>query len=169
MGALWRIEWKKRKTGKLEGTMAPHVHLIVFGIGYIPYAKVREWWRAALAVDGPLATDVQKIKGGKMVARYVSKYCAKMPDKCSLDNASYLNSLGRHWGIHRRDKIPFAERFVIPCLNASDIRLAENAGCMVFRYFTRETGQGFSLFGDLAEKVGEDLFERMIDRENARQ
>jgi len=166
VGALWRIEWQKRKSGALKGTTVPHVHLIVFGIGYIPYQKIREWWRAVLHVDGALATDVQKIKGGKMVARYVSKYCAKLPEERSLDNASYVNTHGRHWGIHRKDKIPFSERWVIPCLTKQDIQLAENAGCQVFRYFTREAGQGFSLLGDLAEKVGEELFLRMIDKES---
>lgn len=164
VGALWRLEWKTRKTGSLAGTMVPHAHLIVFGLGYIPYAMIRKWWRNVLAVDGPLATDVQRIKGGRDVGRYVTKYCSKMPEKSSLDNASYLNSLGRHWGIHRRDLVPWSQRFVMTFLSADEIRLAENAACMTFRYFTRDAGQGFSIFGDNGRKVGEIILDRHIDK-----
>lgn len=155
VGALWRIEWKTRKTGATKGTTAPHVHLIVFGCGFIAWQEIRRWWRAALAVVGPLATDVQRIKGGSAVGKYVTKYCAKLPDAPSLDSASYLNSLGRHWGIHRRDLIPWSQRHVFWNLSAEQIRFAENAACMTFRYFAREARQGFCIFGDNAKKIGE--------------
>jgi len=165
VGALWRLEWKPRRSGANKGRLFPHVHLIVFGVGFLPWQDIRQWWRSALNVKGSLATDVQRIKGGKVVAKYVTKYCSKPMEVDSLDNASYSNKLGRHWGIHRRSLIPFCNRWVIPFLDGDDIQLAENAGCQVFKYFTRNAGQGFSLLGPLAEKVGQELFCRMLDKE----
>jgi len=166
VGVLWRLEWKARKSGKRKGQVLPHVHLIVFGVSFLPYQEIRLWWRSALNVQGFVAINVQRIKGGKMVAKYVTKYCSKQMEGALLDNASYLNRLGRHWGIHRRERIPFCNRWVIPFLASDDIQLAENAGCQVFKYFTRNAGQGFSLLGPLAEKVGQELFARMLDKES---
>jgi len=166
VGALWRIEWKTRKSGTSVGKSVPHFHAIVFGVSFLAWQRIRAWWRAILKVRGALSTDVDRIRGGRMVAKYVTKYCSKPMENCSLDNASYLNRLGRHWGIHRRELIPFCNRWVIPFLDPHDVQLAENAGCQVFKYFTRNSGQGFSLFGHLAEKVGQELFARMLDKES---
>jgi len=163
VGALWRIEWLARKSGATAGMMAPHVHLIVFGCGFIPWQEVRKWWRAALAVDGHLATDVRRIKGGKMVGKYVTKYCSKAPDADSVLNTSYLNSLGRHWGLHRRNRIPFCMRIVVPRMSEEQVRFAENAACMTFRYFTRGVEQGFSIFGDNGRKAGEIILSIPVD------
>lgn len=164
IGVVWRVEWQARKSGKMKGTMVPHVHLIAFGCGFIHWKVIRKLWRAVLAVDGPLATDVQRIKGGRDVGKYVTKYCAKLPDKPSLDNASYLNTTGRHWGVHRKYLIPWSDRFVMKFLSPDEIKLCENAACMTFAYFTREVDQGFSLIGKLGKQVGEEILTRHIDK-----
>jgi len=163
VGALWRLEWVPRKSGTLLGTMQAHVHLIVFGVRFIPYQEVNRAWRVALGAVGNVRTDVQKIRGGRDVAKYVSKYCSKKPESSSLVNTTYLNAPGRHWGMHRRTLIPFANRFLLSSLSAEEIRLAENAACMTFKFFTRGTDQGFSLFGPNGKKVGEEILLRHID------
>jgi len=165
VGALWRIEWKARKTGSRKGDIACHVHLVLFGVDFLPYAVVNSLWSNALGVSTYLRTEVKRIKGARDAAKYVSKYAAKLPDDRSLVNCSYLNTKGRHWGILRKEQIPWHERFVIPCLDASDVRLCEGVASGVFPYFTRGTGQGFSLFGGKAADLGTILFARMIDKE----
>jgi len=163
VGVLWRIEWKPRQSGANQGTMVPHVHLIVFDCKFIPWQRIRKWWRDVLRVDGPLCTDVQRIEGGKKVAGYVAKYCSKpMAKNPSLDIASYLNT-GRHWGICRRELIPFCQRRIHRLTDPRHIQLAENAACMTFPYFTRDVQQGFSLFGPKAEKVIAEIYRTDID------
>jgi len=166
VGAVWRLEWETRKSGAKIGTNACHVHAIVFGVRFIEKDIVRSWWRSVLSAEGPLMTWIDQVKGGRKVARYVAKYCGKRADVSVLDHASYLNRVGRHWGVRRKHLVPFCQRWVIPFLTPQDIQLAENFGCSVFRYFTREAGQGFSLLGKPAAKLGAELLERMIDKEN---
>lgn len=166
LGALWRIEWQPRKSGKRLGQLVAHWHLIVFGTSYIPKDVVRSYWQLVLLADGPVVTWIEGIKSGKKLARYVGKYCSKIPEADVLDNATYLNNLGRHWGINRKELIPMFPRFVVPFLEPKDIHLVENLACMTFKYFTRNADQGFRILGPNAKKVGEILFERMIDKES---
>lgn len=168
VGVLWRVEWKTRKSGKNVGCLVAHLHLIVFGVRFIPKEMVKQWWRLVLSAAGPVVTWIDAIDSGRKVGRYVSKYCSKLPEANVLDNASYLNSLGRHWGIQRKEKVPFAPRFLIPYLDAEEIKLCDNLGAMTFKFFTRGTQQGFSCFGANAEKVGELLLSNMIDKEERR-
>lgn len=163
VGVLWRLEWIPRKSGTLVGKMMPHVHLIVFGVDYVPYLLINEWWKNALRVDGHVSTYVVRIRGGKDVGKYVTKYCSKPCQSPSLVNATYLHNVGRHWGIHRRTHFPWCERFVLRCLTKEQVALAENAACMTFRYFERGQEQGFSIFGDNAEKIGDILLHKHLD------
>lgn len=165
VGTLWRAEWEERKSGRYKGKLVSHFHLIVFGVRFIAKELIKKWWRSVLGVKGPLMCWIDGITSGRKVARYVSKYCSKVPETSVLDNASYLNSLGRHWGIQRRELIPWFPRFVIPLLDQDDQKLADNLGAMTFAYFTRGAQIGFSCFGKNAMKVGEILFARMLDKE----
>jgi hypothetical protein len=163
VGALWRLEWVPRKSGVRLGQMEAHVHLIVFDVKWLPAAEVNRAWRVALGADGYVRSDVKGIKNGRRdVAKYVSKYCSKCSDR-SLVNSTYLNAPGRHWGLHRKDLIPFADRFLMSDLTPEEIRLLENAACMTFKLFTRGTDQGFSLFGKNGKKIGEEILLRHID------
>jgi len=167
VGVIWRLEWETRKSGKRKGQLIAHWHLIVFGARYIPKDVVRSFWRCVLRADGPVVTWIDGIANGKKLAKYVGKYCSKLPDASVLDDTTYLNSLGRHWGINLRELVPWYPRFLIPFLTDHDVHLAENLACMTFKFFTRGTQQGFQVFGANALKVGEILFERMIDIEGA--
>jgi hypothetical protein len=97
------------------------------------------------------------------VAMYVSKYCSKVTTNPSLDYASYLNNTGRHWGIHRRNLIPWCERRVHRLTDPRHVQLCENAACMTFPYFTRGVNQGFSLFGKNAAKVIGEIYRTDVD------
>lgn len=167
VGSLWRVEWEKRKSGPTRGTWACHVHIIVFNCRFIHKDVVRDGWRRALNATGPLITWIDGITNGRKASRYVSKYCAKPSDASVLDNASYLNNLGRHWGTCRKELIPFADRWVMRLSDPKFVKLLENAACMTFPYFTRDVDQGFSLFGKMAKKCIEiicrtDLDEKLL-------
>ena len=161
---IWRIEWKPRKTGSRIGEYLPHVHLLVLGVRFIPHGCVRSWWRSILKHRGSLSTDVRAVRSGKAAALYVSKYCAKRPERASLDNLSYLNSLGRHWGIHRRSAIKTHPAISIPYLTEEMLQIARNAGCMAIPWFDASSDAGFFLLGDLAERVGQILLKMDVDK-----
>jgi hypothetical protein len=163
IGVLWRLEWVTRKSGKLMGTMEAHVHLIVFGCKFLPWQVVSRSWRAALRAVGPLDTKVQRIDAKKDVAYYVAKYAGKRSAPVvNLDIASYLNT-GRAWGIHRRELLPWHDRHVCRVSDGRHIDLLENAACMTFKYFTRGAQEGFSLFGPLAKKVIDQMYNTALD------
>lgn len=164
-GVLWRVEWEERKTGKRKGETIAHLHLIVFGCRFLHKDMVRSFWACVLRADGLAITWIDGITSGKKVARYIGKYCAKLPEESVLDNASYLSSAGRHWGACRKDLIPFADRWVMRLSDPKQIQLLENAACMAFPYFTRDVDQGFSLFGKNAGKCIEIICRTDLDDE----
>ena len=121
IGALWRIEWVARKSGRYRGKLLPHFHLVIPGIRYIPHRLVRMWWRQVLNHRGPLATDVRRLSSRKMHQVYIAKYCAKVDPSSSLDYAAYLNTPGRQWGVHRRQLLPFHQRVTFHDLPADAV------------------------------------------------
>jgi len=164
VGALWRVEWIDRKSGEFEGSWQAHVHLIVFDCKFIPWQKVRSWWRAALAVDGPLSTTIERIEGGgKKAAYYVSKYCGKKQPDLSLDIASYLNT-GRAWGITRKELVPVHQRIVHRITDPRELQLLENGAAMTFPYFIRGVDEGFSLFGKNAVRIIDEILRTDLDK-----
>lgn len=104
---IWRIEWEERKSGQYTGKLAPHFHLMLFGIPPQGKAWGRKWWRKTIRRGpGPLVTDARPIYNEDGACRYLSKYVSKYRP---LDIAVYHNSgikFGRHWGILREALIP---------------------------------------------------------------
>lgn len=110
VSALWRTEWKARKSGKAKGQIAPHLHLVMLGEPFICQRFVRQVWRKILKVTGPLATHVSPTADGEHSAKYASKYAAK-ETVSALDNVAYLElSMGRAWGLTRKSAVPFCKK-----------------------------------------------------------
>jgi len=105
--AIWRIEWEERKSGMYTGKLAPHFHLMLFGVEEKWKAWGRDWWRKTIkSGPGPLVTECKSIYNQDGACRYLSKYVSKYR---SLDIAVYHNSqieFGRHWGVLREKEIP---------------------------------------------------------------
>jgi hypothetical protein len=90
----------------------PHYHLLIFGVTYIPWQDLRQWWKDVLHHKGYLRTEVKRAGSPRLAGFYVSKYMSKAPDSSSLVNAAYLGANGRHYGYHRASLIPrFAEQW----------------------------------------------------------
>lgn len=150
---LWRIEWKRRRSGSDKGNVVPHFHLLAPGCPFIAKEKIRSWWRTILNHVGPLATDVQGLMNAKHQAIYVSKYCAKMPDTSTLDNVPNLNIRGRHYGFHRRRRIPMAPRITFRDLSERLVSELRAEAVRVLPHYDRRFDGGFTLLGGRAKKI----------------
>lgn len=120
---VWRTEHMPRRTGARKGEIMPHTHLLVFTSTFVPWQEVRQWWADILGHDGPLATDVRRVRTGSRAAIYAAKYAAK-PSLCSLDNAAYLRILavGRPWGVLRAKLVPLHPRVVMRDLSEAEAK-----------------------------------------------
>lgn len=148
---IWRNEWEKRKSGARAGQYVPHIHILLFKCPYIPWQAIRQFWRAILHVKGPLCTDVRRAKEANKAAYYVAKYLGKASDDTSLDNAAYLNSRGRHWGIHRKEGIPWHSKEVIKNLSQDQINLIKQIGSQLIHGYSSVLGTSFTVLGHNSE------------------
>jgi hypothetical protein len=110
-GFVWRMEFKKRKSGQSLGFVAPHYHLLLWGRSekwcreYFPY----NWYD--VVAGGQLdhlyaGTSCEAIRTANGVASYVSKYIAK-GDKVPAEWS------GRVWGVVGKKSIPFGKEVTV--------------------------------------------------------
>lgn len=112
---VWRLEVLPRKSGVNVGLLAPHFHLLVFGV---PYSDLLSWLSSAwYGVVGSAderhlraGCRVEKVRSVNGVMFYASKYLSK------IDSAS-VSGFGRWWGVVNREKLPVAPVLVLPLLD----------------------------------------------------
>jgi len=153
LSVIWRTEWKERKSGMHVGYLMPHLHLLVFSLGFISNETVRQWWKKIIRWDGVVSTDVRKAPEGGGAAYYVAKYTAKV---LHLDTAPYLNRMcmtGRQWGTLRKSLIPLQPCVASRCLTEGEIELAKQLGRRLFSRYGEFGEGGFTLLG--ADRVAE--------------
>jgi hypothetical protein len=121
--AIWRLEYQERG--------APHFHLIIFNMPYVPWYRIRRWWIDIINeyVDKWYPRiKVEAIRSKRGAMHYISKYIAKLPDETpplsSAEGATaaeggsifipvtYLHE-GRFWGVFNRGHLPYAPRSYI--------------------------------------------------------
>jgi hypothetical protein len=118
---IWRIEFKERLSGKNQGVIMPHFHLLVWGVSASDLRTwvSRSWYEVCGSGDAKhlrAGTSTERLKSWNGVISYVSKYIAKL-DKFPQ------NWTGRVWGIVGRSSIPWAVIVYIPLDNDTAIRL----------------------------------------------
>jgi len=161
--AIWRIEWKDRKSGERKGELFPHAHLMVFNVKWLEYEKVNEWWGKSLRYTGEyLRTETKAMRNPAQAGYYVSKYCAKLD--CSLVNAAYLNKhRGRQWGVLRPSLLPFCEQSKVNIPNSELTEfcraLAEGERPDLFEYGNKS----FTMIGPMADRIFALIAESEID------
>lgn len=120
---IWRVETVERKSGDNVGKVAPHFHLLVWGIQYkelsiwlptawngVVFNNVADWGGAMADVGGERQKHlrvhttkdkaVQELKSWRGVMKYASKYIAKKDDNpVSEDGLGQWQWQGKHWGI----------------------------------------------------------------------
>jgi hypothetical protein len=105
---IWRLELQERG--------APHFHLLMCELPFIPFAELRRWWTEIIRefVDGHLPrVRIEQIRSRQGAFYYVSKYCAKLAGEgealLSL-SSTHICTPGRWWGVFNRNHLPYAER-----------------------------------------------------------
>ena len=82
--ATWRLDLQERG--------APHFHLLVWGVPWLPKRQLQRMWASVIGVEGadtlPYTalpfTRVERAKSGKQVSSYVSHYMAHVANGASL-------------------------------------------------------------------------------------
>lgn len=162
-GAIWRIEWKKRLSGLNKGKYRPHFHLIIFNVRYIPYKTINLAWKKAIGAKGHVNTDVKRLGDKRHHAVYIAKYAAKVDPLLSLDSLANLNNLGRHWGVHRRNQIPWHKTTVYDGLNDQQIERLKQIGYDTFAWYGEYAELGYTAFGVLGNRLRQAVCEICLD------
>lgn len=98
---IWKLEFQKRG--------APHLHLLVFGVPYMPlrcFVPVA-WFEVVGSRDVKhlkAGTQVEVPRLSKAIKHYVGKYVWK-----SGDSVESAERYGRFWGARRPELLPWAE------------------------------------------------------------
>ena len=136
-GFIWRIEFKERGSGSSKGMVAPHFHLLVYGVayrellGWVPGA----WWGVVGSRNEDhlrAGTRVERIHSWGGIMRYVGKYIAKQEDYPT-------DWTGRAWGIVGRQNLPWAVEVVISLTEEESIKLVRLGRKMI-----KAKGRSFS-------------------------
>lgn len=157
VGALWRVEWKERKSGPTKGQVAPHIHQLYFGVRFLSKRLCAEKWGKAIGCKTPPVVDVQRLDTYKKVRIYICKYCAKKTDVPLLDYVPYRNRTGRHSGIMRKNLIPWHPLEIFHDVAEDVVDLVTAKAEEVLPWYDQKYGRGVTLLGsgtvDLAEKI----------------
>lgn len=107
---VWRFERQRRG--------APHFHLLMFNVPFIPQKDLQKTWEEC--TKEPMSiVHIKSVHNRKHAMQYISKYIGKVsednfdtpPEGASLENQSYLHAdekQGRVWGYVNKALLPFA-------------------------------------------------------------
>lgn len=169
VSGLWRLEWKERKSGENKGYFFPHFHVIAFKVQFIPSRQVNQSWSAAIGCSGYVRTEVQGMKNEDQAAAYVAKYCGK--PVLSLVIPAYLNNIpaGRQWGILRKSKLPMCEIQSIRLQNGVLLDEQRDHINRCLPLGIKSTEGSLTVFGKLAQVVGERILGIGLASQDARE
>lgn len=99
---IWKLEPQKRG--------APHFHLMVWGVGYLPLLRwiSRAWYQVVGSGDEKhlhAGTSVEEVRSWRGVMSYASKYMGKIFDSPMMSELGWDNP-GRFWGVKGRENLP---------------------------------------------------------------
>lgn len=108
---VWRVEFMPRKTGSSKGLIAPHYHLLVWGVRLSELREFadRAWFDAVGSgskAHFKAGVRCQYIRKWSGTISYVSKYIAKIDELP-------LTWKGRVWGVVARKNVPWSAIVVI--------------------------------------------------------
>lgn len=166
VGALWKVEWMPRRSGKHKGKLIHHFHLILCNVAWIPWQKLRAWWKDALHTKHEVKTWVERIYSPLQAAHYVCKYMSKAH---SLDYLPYLRngqSIGRQWGVLRKNLVPFAVKQKLLFLDDADVKYLKRIRFQKMPNFQMGDNQSFTLFGEDVADAVRLWFQDGLDEQN---
>lgn len=112
---VWKLELKRRLSGRNAGSIAPHYHAFLWGVPMHPEVQAwisRTWYEVVGSGDErhlEAGTRYEVIRTWRGVMSYASKYLGKE----SCDDSGGEWHVGRWWGVTGRARIPWAARIVM--------------------------------------------------------
>jgi hypothetical protein len=144
---LWRTEWMVRESGECVGEIAPHFHLLLFNVRWVPWQSVRSWWASVIHHEGYVRTEIRRARGARACGHYVSKYVAKVPSDRSLVNDLNQGATGKHYGYVRPRSIPRASKQEITDPSPERIRFLWRYAIAAMPWAQIQCGESFTLLG----------------------
>ena len=150
LSIVWRLEFQRRG--------APHLHCVLYNAPWVDRQWLVAAWGELVNQLNPVV-DLRRVKSGRQLIAYVSKYVAKVGDSSLLDigtkNAvawgrwpSMKGNCGRSWGVWNAGCLPFAELVteIVPC-DGSWWMIRRY--CMAFyEHIPEDDMAGFTVFTD---------------------
>lgn len=159
---VWRTEWKARKTGKLKGHVAPHTHIILFGVYYIDWRELRREWQRILNHYGYIRTSVKRAGSVQKTCKYIGKYIRKRTD-CSLVYAPYWHTVdGKHYGWVRPKRIPKCAVTWYSDPTAEEVEYLLRAHYEACPKSDTRPGESFSIIGESVLRIGKIIREMRL-------
>lgn len=163
---IWRLELQVRKSGVNEGKIAPHYHLLVYGLidsKAFEIDKFRFWlsesWFQVVGSHNEkhllAGTNCTVMRSWQGSMAYAAKYLTK------IEENSYEN-IGRHWGVYFRGDLPEAESVAL--------EITDEQAVKIIRWFRKFSGvsnrsyESLTIFLNASHWL--ESIERMIDEEN---
>jgi hypothetical protein len=122
------------------------------------------WWKQAVGSEVDQRVHVERPEDGKTATKYIAKYCGKADIPSNLVEVTYLNSQGRAWGSHRKGLIPRhpTERF--PLLDQELVYWIRGKAGTKLRYLDLDFAETFTVLGDLAVEIKQEILKKTLDR-----
>lgn len=127
-GGIWRLEINPRLSGVRTGELAPHFHVLAFGLPYREPLMRRwlqlAWSRIVYETSNPprlVRTHCAVIHNRKHASRYAAKYAAK--EELPGDQEKFTNfTFGRRWGHFGALDFALAISLVLPAADVVELR-----------------------------------------------
>jgi hypothetical protein len=150
---VWRLHTLERKSGDNAGEIAPHFHLLVWGVGLgdLRGFVSQAWFETVASGDGRhlrAGTRVEMPRSFKGVMRYCGNELGK------VEQATPVDTVGRWWGFYGRKLVPWVEAFLLP--------VADQDAVKVMRWFRRFAGLKARSYKTLAVFADPDFWLRKI-------
>lgn len=161
---IWRVEWEVRKSGRRMGEIMPHIHVIYFGIKYIPKEWIEASWNGVHESEGYTRIKVEAIRSHRKCMYYVSKYCSKPESNSHLVIGSYRNKIsgGKPWGIFRKNLLPLADKTEAIVVRGEVWKRICAIAHEAWDGIPKESRQGWTLFGEAAGEIQKVLDEYLL-------
>jgi hypothetical protein len=112
--AFWRLDLKVRKSGDNVGKVAPHYHILTWGVDYLELLVFvrKAWWEVVGSGNEDhykAGVRVERIKTDNGVKRYAAKYASKIEGEVeNYQIAEKQGVVGRLWGKFNSENIPWS-------------------------------------------------------------
>lgn len=164
---VWRVEHKPRLSGHLTGNILPHIHLLVYDCPFIYWETFADWWGAIIGSEARPFVWMKRVPAGSAASFYVAKYCAKVDPPPLLENVPYLTRTGRHYGYMRSNEHPTCPEVVFPELDEDLIHYLRLKATTQLPYLDLRYRESFTLLGEFARAIGDEVLRTALDRQLA--